>query len=127
MRLFTRMSDTISIAHSSIESSPACRNAERAASLGNVTRLLAAHFGARPLSVYEAGGGSTSYIPLGGLSVSHITLVDIDPRQVDRNDIGTRRSSVTCRRSNFPPQVSISSSAIMSSSTCRACRTRWSG
>jgi SAM-dependent methyltransferase len=87
MRLVTRMSDTISIAHSSIESSPACRNAERAASLANVTCLLAAHFGARPLSVYEAGGGSTSYVPLGGLSVSRITLVDIDPRQVDRNDI----------------------------------------
>ncbi|MBV9395891.1 MAG: class I SAM-dependent methyltransferase [Methylobacteriaceae bacterium] len=81
------MSDAISIAHTSAESSPACRNAERAASLANVTRLLAAQLGARPISVYEAGGGSTSYIPLGGLSVSHITLVDIDPRQVDRNDI----------------------------------------
>jgi SAM-dependent methyltransferase len=81
------MSDAISIVHSSAEPSPACRNAERAASLANVTRLLADHFGARPLSVYEAGGGSTSYIPLDGLNVTKITLVDIDPRQVERNDI----------------------------------------
>src|SRR5947209_1479070 len=83
----TRMSDAISIVSVSAESSPACRNAERAASLVNVTRLLAGHFGARPISVYEAGGGSTSYIPLDGLNVTKITLVDIDPRQVERNDI----------------------------------------
>jgi hypothetical protein len=84
IRLSTRMSDAISIAHTSAEPSPACGNAARAASLANLTRLLAAHFGVRPLSVYEAGGGSTSYIPLDALNVSHITLVDIDPRQVDR-------------------------------------------
>jgi SAM-dependent methyltransferase len=81
------MSNAISIRDTSAESSPACRNAERVTSLNNVTRLLADHFGARPLSVYEAGGGSTSYIPLDGLNVTKITLVDIDPRQVDRNDI----------------------------------------
>jgi SAM-dependent methyltransferase len=81
------MSDAISLSSVSAGASPACRNAERAASLANVTRLLADHFGARPISVYEAGGGSTSYIPLDGLNVAKITLVDIDPRQVERNDI----------------------------------------
>ena len=81
------MSDAISIVSLAAESSAACRNAERAASLVNVTRLLARHFGARPISVYEAGGGSTSYIPLDGLNVAKITLVDIDPRQVERNGI----------------------------------------
>jgi SAM-dependent methyltransferase len=80
------MSDAISITPLRLDAS-VCRNAERAASLNNVTRLLAAHFGARPVCVYEAGGGSTSYIPLDGLNVSQITLVDIDPRQVERNDI----------------------------------------
>jgi SAM-dependent methyltransferase len=80
------MSDAISITPLGANASP-CRNAERAASLNNVTRLLAAHFGARPVSVYEAGGGSTSYIPLDALNVSRIILVDIDPRQVERNDI----------------------------------------
>lgn len=81
------MSDAISLSPISAECSSACRNAERTASLNNVTRLLTDHFGARPLSVYEAGGGSTSYIPLDGLNVTKITLVDIDPRQVERNDI----------------------------------------
>ncbi len=61
--------------------------AERAASLAEVARLLSAHFGARPISVYEAGGGSTSYIRSRGLNVARITVVDIDPRQVARNDI----------------------------------------
>jgi SAM-dependent methyltransferase len=81
------MSNAISLVASSAECSPACRNAERAASLANVARLLADHFDARPLSVYEAGGGSTSYIPLDGLNVTKITLVDIDPRQVERNGV----------------------------------------
>jgi SAM-dependent methyltransferase len=80
------MSDAISITPLRLGAS-ACRNAERAASLNNLTGLLAAHFGARPISVYEAGGGSTSYIRLDALNVSQITLVDIDPRQVERNDI----------------------------------------
>jgi SAM-dependent methyltransferase len=80
------MSDAISITSPGLDAS-ACRNAERTASLNNVTRLLHAHFGARPVCIYEAGGGSTSYIPLDGLNVTKITLVDIDPRQVERNDI----------------------------------------
>jgi hypothetical protein len=61
-------------------------NAERDASLANVEQLLANHFGTRPVSVYEAGGGSTSYIGLAALNVTRVTVVDIDPRQVARND-----------------------------------------
>jgi SAM-dependent methyltransferase len=83
----TRMSDAISITSVSAEPSPACRNAERAASLRRVEQLLTTHFGTDLVSVYEAGGGSTSYIPLDGLNVARITLVDIDPHQVERNDI----------------------------------------
>ncbi|HZY11446.1 MAG TPA: hypothetical protein VFE89_01600 [Beijerinckiaceae bacterium] len=49
--------------------------------------MLAAHFGRRPISVYEAGGGSTSYMGLDGLNVARLTLVEIDPRQVSRNKI----------------------------------------
>jgi SAM-dependent methyltransferase len=55
--------------------------------MGEITRLLSEHFGRRPISVYEAGGGSTSYIRLDALNVARITLVDIDPRQVSRNNI----------------------------------------
>ncbi len=81
------MTDAISIAPAAIDSSPQSHNAERAASLGHVGDLLAAHFGTRPISVYEAGGGSTSYVSLDRLNVARITLVDIDERQVARNDI----------------------------------------
>jgi SAM-dependent methyltransferase len=66
---------------------PISRNAERATSLGEVGRLLKQHLGTRPISVYEAGGGSTSYISLDELNVTRITLVDLDPRQVARNDV----------------------------------------
>jgi SAM-dependent methyltransferase len=84
---FDAMSDTISITPVSADSSPVCGNAERAASLGHIAQLIAARFGTRPISVYEAGGGSTSYIGLDGLNVARLTLVDIDPHQVSRNDI----------------------------------------
>src|SRR5437660_1382299 len=81
------MSDALSITPVSAGASTVSRNAERAASLGEVTRLLVRHFGRRPISVYEAGGGSTSYVRLEDLNVARITLVDIEPRQVARNDI----------------------------------------
>jgi SAM-dependent methyltransferase len=80
------MSDAISLTPRSDEAITV-RNHERVASVGAITRLLLEHFGARPICVYEAGGGSTSYIRLAGLNVTRITLVDIDPRQVARNDI----------------------------------------
>jgi SAM-dependent methyltransferase len=81
------MSDVISITPVSAESLPIDDNVERAASLAEITHLLAQHFGRRPISVYEAGGGSTSYIRLDGLNVARIAVVDIDPHQVARNDI----------------------------------------
>jgi SAM-dependent methyltransferase len=61
------------------------RNGEGAASLRAVVALLTQHFGTRPIRVYEAGGGSTSYLRLDALNVAKITLVDIEPRQVARN------------------------------------------
>jgi SAM-dependent methyltransferase len=80
------MSD-LTIASSSADASPICGNAEREASLVQIAQVLAVHFGKRPIAVYEAGGGSTSYIHLDRLNVARITLVDIDPRQVERNNI----------------------------------------
>src|SRR5947209_4806779 len=81
------MSHAVTITPVSARTSPICGNAERATSLGELTHLLGERFGNRPISVYEAGGGSTSYVRLDGLNISRITLVDIDPRQVARNDI----------------------------------------
>jgi SAM-dependent methyltransferase len=77
----------LTITSSSADASPICGNAEREASLLQIAQVLATHFGKRPIAVYEAGGGSTSYIRLDRLNVARITLVDIDPRQVERNDI----------------------------------------
>jgi len=79
------MSD-VTIASRSAGAVPIYGKAEREASLANVEQLLANHFGTRPVAVYEAGGGSTSYIRLAGLNVTRVTVVDIDPQQVARND-----------------------------------------
>jgi SAM-dependent methyltransferase len=38
------------------------------------------------LAVYEAGGGSTSFLPLSVLDRAHVTVVDIDADQIRNND-----------------------------------------
>jgi SAM-dependent methyltransferase len=38
------------------------------------------------LAIYEAGGGSTSFLPLDVLERSHVTVVDIDEDQIRNND-----------------------------------------
>jgi SAM-dependent methyltransferase len=38
------------------------------------------------LAVYEAGGGSTSFLPLSVLNRAHVTVVDIDQDQIRNND-----------------------------------------
>ena len=38
------------------------------------------------LAVYEAGGGSTSFLPLDVLRRAHVTVVDIDEDQIQNND-----------------------------------------
>jgi SAM-dependent methyltransferase len=38
------------------------------------------------LTIYEAGGGSTSFLPLELLKRSHVTVVDIDAEQIRNND-----------------------------------------
>jgi SAM-dependent methyltransferase len=37
------------------------------------------------LAIYEAGGGSTSFLPLGVLDRAHVTVVDIDDDQIRNN------------------------------------------
>jgi SAM-dependent methyltransferase len=37
------------------------------------------------LAIYEAGGGSTSFLPLGVLERAHVTVVDIDEDQIRNN------------------------------------------
>jgi SAM-dependent methyltransferase len=55
-------------------------------SLLAVHRVLAAELPPSRLAVYEAGGGSTSFLPLDVLRRAHVTLVDIDAEQIRNND-----------------------------------------
>ncbi|MEN3350288.1 MAG: hypothetical protein V7632_3923 [Bradyrhizobium sp.] len=54
-------------------------------SLLTVHSILEARLPAGPLAVYEAGGGSTSYLPLKVLRRAHVTVVDIDEDQIRNN------------------------------------------
>jgi SAM-dependent methyltransferase len=55
-------------------------------SLLAVHDILGAMLQPMPLAIYEAGGGSTSFLPLELLGRSHVTVVDIDEEQIRNND-----------------------------------------
>jgi SAM-dependent methyltransferase len=55
-------------------------------SLLTVHSILEATLPASDLAIYEAGGGSTSFLPLDVLRRAHVTVVDIDEDQIRNND-----------------------------------------
>ena len=55
-------------------------------SLLAVHAVLGSSLPASPLAIYEAGGGSTSFLPLEVLRRAHVTVVDIDEDQIRNND-----------------------------------------
>jgi len=55
-------------------------------SLLAVHALLGASLPPTRLAIYEAGGGSTSFLPLEVLNRAHVTVVDIDEDQIRNND-----------------------------------------
>ena len=55
-------------------------------SLLTVHSILEAKLPATDLKIYEAGGGSTSFLPLNVLRRAHVTVVDIDEDQIRNND-----------------------------------------
>ena len=55
-------------------------------SLLTVHSILEARLPAGDLAIYEAGGGSTSFLPLDVLRRSHVTVVDIDENQIRNNE-----------------------------------------
>lgn len=55
-------------------------------SLLTVHSILEATLPVGRLSIYEAGGGSTSFLPLNVLRRAHVTVVDIDEDQIRNND-----------------------------------------
>lgn len=55
-------------------------------SLLSVHAILEAKLPITDLRIYEAGGGSTSFLPLNVLRRAHVTVVDIDEDQIRNND-----------------------------------------
>jgi len=55
-------------------------------SLLAVHGILGSKLPATSLRIYEAGGGSTSFLPLEVLRRAHVTVVDIDADQICNND-----------------------------------------
>jgi SAM-dependent methyltransferase len=55
-------------------------------SLLAVHRILGINLPPNRLSIYEAGGGSTSFLPLEVLRRARVTVVDIDEDQIRNND-----------------------------------------
>src|SRR4030081_1839662 len=55
-------------------------------SLLSVPGILGTRLPAGKLAIYEAGGGSTSFLPLNVLRRAHVSVVDIDEEQIRNND-----------------------------------------
>jgi SAM-dependent methyltransferase len=55
-------------------------------SLLTVHTTLTRELPRRPLAIYEAGGGSTSFLPFEVMDRADITVVDIDAEQIRNND-----------------------------------------
>jgi SAM-dependent methyltransferase len=57
------------------------------------------------LAVYEAGGGSTSILPLSVLNRAHVTVVDIDEDQIRSNDYAQEAILGDIQRYRFQPET----------------------
>ena len=60
-------------------------------SLLRIHQILGAELPKRSIEVYEAGGGSTSFLPADVLARAHVTVVDIDKAQLRKNDYAQRK------------------------------------
>jgi SAM-dependent methyltransferase len=72
-------------------------------SLLAVHRILDARLPPTPLSIYEAGGGSTSFLPLAVLRRADVTVVDIDEDQIRKNDYAQETILGDIQTYRFPP------------------------
>jgi SAM-dependent methyltransferase len=57
----------------------------------------------RPLAIYEAGGGSTSFLPLEVMQRADVTVVDIDAEQIRNNDYADRKILGDIQTYRFAP------------------------
>lgn len=72
-------------------------------SLLTVHSILETRLPKTRLAIYEAGGGSTSFLPLGVLARSHVTVVDIDEDQVRNNTYAQETILGDIQTHRFPP------------------------
>ncbi len=63
-----------------------CRPARRGRACSPCTAFSKPSCRSGELAIYEAGGGSTSFLPLNVLRRAHVTVVDIDEDQIRNND-----------------------------------------
>jgi SAM-dependent methyltransferase len=73
-------------------------------SLMTVHDILNVELPVHGLSVYEAGGGSTSFLPPEVLRRSHVTVVDIDEDQIRNNTYAQETILGDIQTYRFPPQ-----------------------
>jgi SAM-dependent methyltransferase len=57
------------------------------------------------LAIYEAGGGSTSFLPLSVLNRAHVTVVDIDEDQIRNNDYAQETILGDIQSHRFQPET----------------------
>jgi SAM-dependent methyltransferase len=57
------------------------------------------------LAIYEAGGGSTSFLPLSVLGRAHVTVVDIDENQIRNNTYADKTILGDIQSYRFPPET----------------------
>jgi SAM-dependent methyltransferase len=76
---------------------------EARASLLAVHGILNTKLPRTSLSIYEAGGGSTSFLPLEILQRAHVTVVDIDEEQIRSNDYAQETILGDIQTYRFPP------------------------
>jgi SAM-dependent methyltransferase len=72
-------------------------------SLLTVHSILKARLPKTSLAIYEAGGGSTSFLPLSVLGRAHVTVVDIDEDQIRNNSYAQETILGDIQTHRFPP------------------------
>lgn len=76
---------------------------EASESLAAVHATIEAALPGGDIAVYEAGGGSSSYLPASVLARSRVTVVDIDPVQVANNSYADECVLGDIQTRTFPP------------------------
>jgi SAM-dependent methyltransferase len=74
-------------------------------SLLTVHGILRAVLPPAKLAIYEAGGGSTSFLPLSVLDRAHVTVVDIDEDQIRNNDYAHETILGDIQNYSFKPET----------------------